>query len=61
MDKNGTVSRHILETSAVVDPEICPRGGPNDSQNLWPPVSAIFVLTSFNRGRGGLGPPDPLL
>ena len=34
------------------------RGGPNDSQNLWPTVAAIFFLTSFNRVRGA-GPPGP--
>ena len=38
-------------------------GGPDDSRNLWQGVEAIFLLTSFNRGRGAQAsdPLDPLL
>ena len=34
--------------------------GPDDSQNLQPTVVAIFLLTSFNRGRGAWTSVAPL-
>ena len=35
------------------------RGGPRNMKYKGPPVAAIFFMTSFNRGRGGHGPPSP--
>ena len=38
-------------------------GGPRNMKSMWPPLAAIFFMTSFYRTRGGhgpLAPPPPL-
>ena len=44
---------------SVADPEICLRGDPMTRKTCGAVRWSSFFLTSFNRDRGGPGPPGP--